>query len=118
MEWLVVGTAHDPLMTTGGQGFEGFALRDYNVDGQFSSVNGTLFVGGPIIGGPTAIGNLVIWGDGRQLYRSPDMTFDSEPIEFDVDISGVTALRIILEYRNQSNSQFFRLGITGTQLVR
>jgi len=109
--------AHDPMIIHQVPGFEGFALRDYWVDGQFSRVNGTLFARYPAIN-TSAIGNLVIWGDGIELYRSPDMTSSSEPVEFDVDISDVIALRIMLEFQNHTTSLMFQLGITGTQLVR
>lgn len=33
-------------------------------------------------------------GDGEELYRSPTFQWDSEPVEMDVDISGVETLEL------------------------
>ena len=40
---------------------------------------------------------LVVRGDGRQLYRSSTLRWDSDPIELEVDISDVKHLQIEIE---------------------
>jgi hypothetical protein len=104
-----------------GNRFDSFALRDYLIEGQFRRISGTIFVQMPIRN-TSGFGNFVILGDGVQLYRSPTILPDSTPMEFDVDISGVTALRIVFEYQNPSpttgDRNSLQFGITGTQLAR
>jgi hypothetical protein len=39
-------------------------------------------------------------GDGKQLYRSPTVTWDSKPMDIDVDVTGVKTLRIEIWGRN------------------
>jgi len=101
--------------------FDGIALRDYMINEQFRRINGVLYVLRPSNQNQSsaAFGNLVILGDGIELYRSPNMSVGSSSVEFDVDISGVTTLRIMFEYRNViPSSGIIVYGISNTELIR
>jgi hypothetical protein len=97
------------------------ALRDYSINGQFRRINGTVFVQAPQRN-TSGFGNFVILADGVELYRSQNIFPGTTPFEFDVDISGVTTLRILFEYRNVAPNtgagNSLQFGITGTQLTR
>ena len=110
--------SRDTIRLSGANWYEGFARRSFSVNGQFSHIEGTIFVQYPQRD-TTAIGNLILWGDGVQLYRSPDITAGSLPVGFDVDISDVRVLRVEFEYRNHvPNEVMFNFGISDTLLVR
>jgi len=94
----------------------GFSFRDYLLDGQYNSISGTLFLEFHSRAMQRTGNRLVIWGDGVQLYRSPDIRAGSFPVEFNVDVSGVSVLRIAFEFE-QSVGGLPRIGISETQLT-
>jgi len=66
---------------------------EYKLNGEISRLTGTYFV--PYKDRSTKHeGMLKIWGDGKLLYTSPEMTGGVEPIEVDVDLTGVLTLKI------------------------
>jgi hypothetical protein len=92
----------------------GYAFRDYLLNGEYSRINGTLFLS---FGSRSTLSDnhLVILGDGVELYRSPAIRANSFPVAFDVDISDVVILRIQFEFGSGSAST---IGISNTQLIR
>jgi len=66
---------------------------EYKLNGEISRLTGTYFV--PYKEHSTGQkGTLKIWGDGKLLYTSPEMTGGIEPVEVDVDLTGVLTLKI------------------------
>lgn len=66
---------------------------EYKLNGNFSRLTGTFFVryDNRTFKGS---GMLKIYGDGKLLYNSPEITGGVEPVSVDVDITGVLTLRI------------------------
>ncbi|MDR1615536.1 MAG: NPCBM/NEW2 domain-containing protein [Syntrophomonadaceae bacterium] len=78
----------------GGNNSDGRTSWEYAVDADYNLINGTVFFPGS---SPYAAGQdvrLRIYGDGELIYTSPEMTAESDPADFSVDISGVKNLRL------------------------
>ena len=67
--------------------------RDYLLNEQYKTISGTIFVtyDSRDSGG---IAKLSVWGDGKLIYSSDDIKSSFLPKTFEVDISGVTTLKI------------------------
>lgn len=66
----------------------------YKIDGKYNTIKGKyiLFSGGK---NTTYQSQIIIYGDDKQLYKSPVLKKGAEPVDFEVDISGVSNLKII-----------------------
>lgn len=76
------------LFTFVSQGFV-----EYKLNGNFSRLTGTFFVNYTNRTSKLC-GTLKIYGDGKLLYCSPEITGGVEPVPVDVDITGVLTLKI------------------------
>lgn len=75
----------------------GFA--EYKLNGEISRLTGTYFVPYKERSAKNK-GMLKIWGDGKLLYTSPEMTGGVEPVKVDVDLTGVLTLKIEMTDQN------------------
>lgn len=66
---------------------------EYKLNGKFSRLTGTFFVD-YTKRTSSLCGTLKIYGDGKLLYCSPEITGGVEPVPVDVDITGVLTLKI------------------------
>jgi len=57
-----------------------------------------------------------MFGDGIEIYRSPDISAGLFPVNFNVDVSDVSILRIAFEF--EQSGGFPIVGISNTQLTR
>ena len=105
------------------RGGRGFSSRDYLLDGQYSRISGRFFIGrhSP---SQTSGNHLVIYGDGVQLYSSPNIrSAVRNPHLFDVDVSGVSVLRMEFVFARETGLfgglllNDIHLGISDTQLL-
>lgn len=64
----------------------------YILDGKYSRLKGTLYVGNGESSDRTA--GLVITADGKDIYTSPAMSKTSRPVDIDVDITGCNVLEL------------------------
>lgn len=72
---------------------------EYIIDGQYSKFKGRLIV--PYeLRTTTYTGYIQVFGDDKLLYTSPTMTGGVEPVDFEVDITGV--LKLKLEFNGAS----------------
>ena len=94
----------------------GEATVDYLVDSRYSRLSGTLFLEYDSRS-PRSTQRLIIWGDGKQLYRSPDISGGFMPTEIDVDITNVKVLRIGAEFDGGSADRR-TIGISNTILTK
>ncbi len=86
-------------------GYSSQSFVEYKLNGKFSRLTGTFFVkyNDRTFTGP---GMLKIYGDGKLLYISPEITGGVEPVPVDVDITGVLTLRIELSDGINYSSHF------------
>ena len=87
--------------------------RDYLLNGAYIKIKGTLFLSYEQRSN-TAIGKFFIWGDGKLLYTSPDISSGFIPQDFEVDITGVKVLRIGMDACSPDTT----IGISGTLLYK
>lgn len=78
---------------------------EYKLNGKFSRLTGAFFVKYDCRTFE-APGMLKIYGDGKLLYNSPEITGGVEPVPVDVDITGVLTLRIELSDGYNYSSHF------------
>lgn len=64
----------------------------YILDGKYTRLKGTLYVGNGESNNNTA--GLVITADGKDIYTSPAMSKTSRPVDIDVDITGCNVLEL------------------------
>jgi len=81
--------------------YYGWIYTDYVINKKYSKINGKFVLS--FDSKDTAYkATLKLYGDGKLLYTSPELTGGVPPIDFDVDISGVEILRIAIS----NNSPF------------
>ena len=70
------------------------SIQDYNLNGQYKSIKGTIFV--PYIYSSKIIDSgIQIYGDGKLLYSTGQITGETGYINFDVDLTGIKILKIV-----------------------
>lgn len=79
---------------------------EYKLNGNYSRLTGKFFV--DYEERSTSFkGQLKIYGDGRLLYTSPELTHGIEPVNVDVDITGVLTLKVELFSESRMNYTCF-----------
>ncbi|MDR0310515.1 MAG: NPCBM/NEW2 domain-containing protein [Acidobacteriota bacterium] len=91
------------------------ATADYLLNGEFSRMSGTLFLSYEGRD-PRSTQRFVVWGDGIQIYTSPEIEGGFLPIVFDIDVTGVNVMRIINQYDSWTSGR--TIGISNTVLTR
>jgi len=81
--------------------YYGWIYTDYMINKKYSKINGKFALSFDSKD-TTYKANLKLYGDGKLLYTSPELTGGVLPIDFDVDISGVEVLRLAIS----NNSPF------------
>lgn len=76
-----------------------YTVVDYIISGQYKKLEGILFLSYEHRSTDLK-GIFNIWGDGILIYTSPEITGGLMPTPFEVDISGVTKLKIGFETNN------------------
>jgi len=81
-------TYHDAILLGYGKGFE-----EYKINGRYEKMKGRMVLGHEDKSkkGTTWV---KIYGDGNLLYTSPEFTGGVEPVDFEVDLTGVLTLKI------------------------
>ena len=77
----------------------------YNLDGIYNSFNTSLVLArenGSVI--------FRIYGDGEELYASPVITYETEPIELSLKVLGINELKIELDNENANTCDLAILG--------
>jgi len=100
------------LVKTKGYG-KALHTRDYLLDGQYSEINGTVFLeydSRSIVGESY----FIIWGDNALLYTSDNITSGFLPQSFEIPLNGVIVLRIGFE----NISYLPSFGISNVRLFR
>jgi len=109
--------ANDVFVSSSAHGSGGEAFQDYLLNSQYSRINGTLFLPFNTRSTLRTGNHLIILGDGVEIYRSPEIRAGSFPVEFDVDVTGVTVLRMQFHF-GEGTWNSTSLGISDTQLIR
>lgn len=82
-------TYHDAIRL----GLRGNESEEYKINGRYSKIKGKLVL--DFDDRSTKHSSWIkIYGDGRLLYTSPDVTGGIEPVDIDVDLTGVLTLKI------------------------
>lgn len=86
-------TYHDVVKLGYSRGFE-----EYKINGRYQKIKGRMILGyeDKSKKGCTWV---KIYGDGKLLYTSPDFTAGVEPVDFEVDLTGVLTLKIERDYK-------------------
>ena len=70
-------------------------FAEYDLNGKYSEFTGTLYTSD---GSESDVSmNITFWGDGKLLYHQPDMNRQSMDIVFNVDVTGVQKLTIVMQ---------------------
>lgn len=89
---------------------------DYNLNGKYSKLTG--FIGiDDATKNSTSIGNIIIIGDGEEIFTSPDLKGGDLPKEMNVDISGVLKLQIVFKLVDES-SDHLHLTLAEAKLMK
>jgi hypothetical protein len=79
-----------------GEQSEGWGSIDYNIKGNYKRITGTIGID-DYYRNSNAEGIIRIYGDGKEIYTSPNLKGGDVPLRIDVNISGVLKLRIKFE---------------------
>jgi len=86
---------------------------DYLLNAQYKRLKGILFLDFDSRSIKN-VSRLNVWGDGKQIYKSTDISSGFMPVEFDIDISGVNTLKIGAEFEEGIANT---IGISNTVLI-
>ena len=90
---------------------------DYLINGQYKQISGKIFLEYNSRSGK-ATERIIIWGDGKMLYTSPNINAGFLPIDFKVDISGVNVLKIGAEFDKGGENFYKIVGISNATLTK
>ena len=102
----------DSIAFNHGNGFGPF-YREYKIDGEYKRITGSVFLSYGTRSS-TSTYYFRIWGDEELLYTSEKIAAGFLPQAFDVDISGVTKLKI--EFTRDFGLDSASLGVSGVIL--
>lgn len=74
----------------------------YNLAGQCSSLSATVGVDDEMRANAAVV--FQVWGDGTRLYESDTLTFSSDPVPVEVDVTGVQELRLVVSEQDGNGS--------------
>ena len=100
---------HDAVRLFGGLSGDETA-EEYKINGKYRKMKGKLTLESKTARKSSWI---KIYGDGKLLYTSPDVKGGSEPVDFEVDLTGVLTLRIEAHKENALYSPDIYLVNTG-----
>lgn len=83
-------------------GLHGGGSQTYALDKKYNELTATIFVPEKSKGA-VGEGSIIIYGDGKVLYRKSNISSSSRPFNIKVDISGITDLKIEMTARNGMN---------------
>lgn len=105
------GNAHyDAIRLESGLSSYSEVVEEYKVNGKYRKMKGKLTLESKSAKKSSWI---EIYGDGQLLYTSPDVKGGSEPVDFEVDLTGVLTLRIEAHKENALYSPDIYLVNTG-----
>lgn len=87
-----MGKTYYDAVAIGSGGWDKF--EEYKINGNYSKIKGRVIVEYEDRSRQTYASMVKIYGDGKLLYRSPEMRGSVEPEDFEVDLTGVLTLRI------------------------
>lgn len=94
------------------------SIQDYNLDGQYKSIKGTIFVPYDDMSYIKEAG-VQFYGDGKLLYGSGAITGETGYINFDINLNGVKILKIVFIGSAGNNSnRIVHVGLSNTILYR
>lgn len=97
-----------------GKQSQGWGSVDYNLKGNYKQIYGYLGVD-DFYKNSLSVGKVHIYGDGKEIYTSPDLKGGDEPLRIDVNLAGVLKLRIKFESNKKDDLD---LVFTEAQLVQ
>ena len=79
-----------------GLGVHSKSEMTYALGGSFSKFAATLGIDDEV--GPRGSAIFVVLGDGKELYRSPDIVGQGEPVKLEVEVAGMRRLTLIVDF--------------------